>query len=335
MLRRWGAAFATLVMALVLMVAMPSASVAAGGSANSCIRDGETWICTGGGSDPSTPPEGGDGTAPIGFTPGPSDCLWDKPGEDEPVVVECGDANGGWWSNGSQCYWYLADPQRNPPFGESASVGAWYRCAPICDMDFQVPGSCIGTWEWRNAPPPGIFRYTPAQAAAALATRLVLSPITIGMAPAEKVHTDDPPGTAPYRRTWVGIPVWLWVDNPTSDQWGSQTISDTLGGVTITLTASTGGLWWDSGDGQQIACGLGTAFDAGYWADKAAQDSPTCGWRYTRTGTYTVTAISTWTVQWTGGGENGQILMPSTSASAVVQVGELQSVNVMPDSDGG
>ncbi len=70
--------------------------------------------------------------------------------------------------------------------------------------------------------PPGINRYTPAQAAAALARTFVLSPIEIGMAPELKVHSDDPAGTAPYRRTWVGIPVWLWVNNPTPSSWGGR-----------------------------------------------------------------------------------------------------------------
>lgn len=328
MLRRLTAVLSAVVVAVVLML-VPTGAVAATGT-NECVRVGDDWVCTGGDpGDPGAPPEDGDGSAPIGFTPGPNECSWNKPGETVPVVIPCDD-NGGWWSNSQQCYWHLADPQRAVPFGESASVGAWYRCAPMCDMDFQTPGDCVARWSWQNTPPPGIVRYTPAQAAAALATRLVLSPITIGMAPAEKVHSDDPPGTAPYRRTWVGIPVWAWVDNPTAEQWGSQTISDTIGGVTITLTASTGGVWWDTGDGQQITCGLGSAFDINYWADKAAQDSPDCGWRFTQTGSYTVTAITTWTVEWAGGGEAGQIMMPSTSTSAVVEVGELQSLNVIP-----
>lgn len=334
MLKRIAAAVAAILMA-ALIVSTPNVAVAASGT-NSCVFDGESWVCTGSETSPGGPgsPPEGDGSAPIGFTPGPSECSWNKPGAAVPVVVECGDANGGWWSNSAQCYWSLANPQRVPPYGESASVGAWYRCAPLCDMDFQVPGDCVARWSWEVTPPPGIVRYTPAQAAALLATRLVLRPVTIGMAPAEKVHSDDPAGTAPYRRTWVGIPVWAWVDNPTDEQWGSQTITDTLGGVTITLTASTGGVWWDAGDGQQTLCGLGTAFDINYWYNKPAQDSPDCGWRFTKTGTYTVTAITSWTVEWTGGGESGQIVRPSTSASVEVQVNELQSLNVNADSDG-
>lgn len=330
MLRRVGAVLSALAVAAMIVVTPATAAVAAG----SCVPSGDDWVCTGDGQNPGnpgTPPDSGGGEAPIGFVPGPSECLWKSPESPDPVVVDCSDANGGYWSNTGQCYWYLADPQREPPFGQSASVGAWYRCSPICNIDNATPGDCTGTWQWRDAPPPGIARYTPAQAAAALATRLVLSPIPIGMAPAEKVHSDDPPGTAPYRRTWVGIPVWLWVDNPTEEQWGSQTISDTIGGVTITLTASTTGLWWDSGDGQQITCGAGTPFDINYWYNKPAEDSPDCGWRYEQTGTFTVTAISTWSVEWTGGGETGDIQMPSTSTSTTVQVGELQSVNVLPD----
>lgn len=324
------ATFLTLSIALV-----PQSALAAGAGANGCVLNGVgQWVCTNEGGTPGTPPEGGSGTEPASFTPGPSECAWTSPDKTktEPEIVECTNGDGGWWSNGGQCYWVIVDPQAAPPPNQSASVGAWYRCSPICDLDFMAPGECVSTSQWLNSPPPGVYWYTPSQAAAALAATLTLSPIPIGMAPAEKVHSDDPAGTAPYRRTWVGIPVWAWVDNPTTDQWGAQTVTDTIGGVTITLTAATTGLWWDTGDGQQIVCSTGgTAFDITYWANKPAQDSPDCGWRFTKTGSYTVTAISAWSVEWIGGGESGQILMPSTSTTTTVQVGELQSVNVTPE----
>lgn len=338
MLRRMLGVVASLVLVALLAV-VPQSAFAAGSGTNGCVIVGDAWVCSNEGGTPGTPgtPVGGDGAQPAAFVPGPADCVWNKPGAavtDPAEVIDCTNGDGGWWSNSGQCYWIIEDPQSAAPPGQSASVGAWYRCRPICDLDFMAPGECVSTAQWRNEPPPGVYYYTPSQAAAALAARLVLQPVPMGMAPAEKVHSDDPPGTAPYRRTWVGIPVWAWVANPTSEQWGSQTISDTIGGVTVSLTATATALWWDTGDGQQIACGMGTPFDINYWANKPAQDSPDCGWRFTKTGMYTVTAISTWTVEWEGGGESGQIMMPSTSTSTTVQVGELQSVNVTVSSDG-
>lgn len=295
-------------------------------------------VCTGTGEAPGTPevPGGSDGgETAVGFTPGPTECVYN--GGDEPEVVDCS-RGGGYWSNSGQCYWTLLDPQLAPPPGKDPQVGAWYECVPYEEC---VPGttpgglpiSCYGGARWLDAPPPGITRYTPAQAASIIARQLVLRPITIGLAPEEKVHTDDPAGTAPYRRTWVGIPVWAWVHNPTENQFGSPSVSGTAGGVTVTVSARAQSLVWDSGDGQQKACGAGTAFDVAYWANRPAEDSPTCGWRYTQTGTFTVSATTNWVVEWTGGGESGQIQMPSTTATTQVQVGELQSVNVSSEGD--
>ncbi len=63
---------------------------------------------------------------------------------------------------------------------------------------------------------------------------------------------------------------------------------------------------------------------------------PTCGIRYqhtTKGGTFTVTATTSWVVQWTGGGQSGQIQMPTTTSTTDVRVGELQSVNVTTTGD--
>ena len=53
--------------------------------------------------------------------------------------------------------------------------------------------------------------------------------------------------------------------------------------------------------------------------------SPDCGYRYTKQGTYTVTATSYWTINWSGIGESGVINQTYTS-SVVVTIGELQTV---------
>ena len=98
----------------------------------------------------------------------------------------------------------------------------------------------------------------------------------------------------------------------------------------MTATAGVRSLTLTSGDGQTINCGVGTPFNAAAMADQLAVDSPTCGFRYQRTsgsGTFTVSASTSWVVEWTGGGESGNIAMPMTTSTAQVRVGELQSVN--------
>jgi hypothetical protein len=183
---------------------------------------------------------------------------------------------------------------------------------------------------WSDAPPAGVIRYTPAQAAALLVRTFQLTGIQIGMAPADKVHADDPAGAAAYRRTWVGIPVWLWVNNPQPLNFGPYTQTATLGGVTVTATAAVSSVSWSSGDGQAVTCGAGTVFNLNTMRDQLAVDSPTCGYRYQKTsgsGDFTVTATSHWGVHWTGGGTDGTVAARDTSTTTRVHVGELQSVN--------
>jgi len=310
------------------------------GAANGCYYNGDgKQICDIEIHDPGEQGGGNEepiGNGPGGFTPGPSECTYTE-GEEDSETIECS-RDGGYWSNDLQCYWGLVDPQSPPPAGKDATQGAWYECRPYeaCTgvTPEGLPTNCYSPAQWLDTPPPGIVQYTPEQAAGMLVKEFVLEPVTIGLAPAEKVHDDDPPGTAPYRRTWVGIPVWAWVEDTSASKWGPVSESGTFGGVTVSATATVQSLTWDPGDGQSaIGCGEGTRFDINYWANKAAEDSPTCGWRYQQTsgdGTFTVSATTNWIVEWEGGGASGQIAMPALTTQTQVRVGELQSVNVSP-----
>lgn len=327
MLRRRAVGALVAILAVVLAVLVP---VTAASAADNCTYNpiDNSWNCevgTGGGGTPGGYEPSGGSTGPVGFTPGPSACTY-QGGAGGPEEIPCS-RDGGWWSNDKQCYWSLDDPQGAPPAGRDASVGAWYTCNLYqCNN----PRGCYTMGQWLLAPPPGVSRYTPAQAAGMLVRTFTLEPITIGMAPESKVHSDDPIGTAAYRRTWVGIPVWLWVDGTSESTWGPLSRTATYGGVTVTATANVRSLTWSSGDGQTINCGVGTPFNAAAMANQLAVDSPTCGFRYQRTsgsGSFTVSASTTWVVEWTGGGESGTIAMPSTTTTAQVRVGELQSVN--------
>lgn len=315
------------VLALATVVGLPNSATADGSCTVSINGRQVCTVTSGGGGSPGGQSGSGSGpVSPAGFTPGPSTCSY------QGQAVPCQSPQG-WWSGGGDCIGYvsLAPGQAGAPPGSSSNVGAWYQCSSYCNP---APGrDCGSATFWSNSPPAGVAQYTPAQAAGMVVKLLTLSPVDIGMAPADKTHADDPPGTAPYRRTWVGIPVWLWVQNPGPTTWGPQTVTATYGGVTVTATATAGAVTWSSGDGQTADCGTGTAFDEAYWADKPAQDSPTCGWRYQHIsnaqpgGTFTVTATTDWTVHWTGGGQNGQIAMPTTASSTQVRVGQLESVN--------
>lgn len=335
MLIRRRSRLAAILVAFGVALSVLSASPAVADGGGGCSTDPFSPICSvgvgipggGGGGSAPAPAPGGDDGAPAGFTPGPKKCSYD--GKDVPCK-----SDDGWWSNTGNCTGYvkLSDPQPAPEAGESAATGAWYTCT--CPGLDDAGRDCFGGTFWSNTPPAGINRYTPAQAAAALVKTFQLKGVDIGMAPASKTHADDPAGTAPYRRTWVGIPVWLWVENPQPLTYGPYSKTATLGGVTVTATASVSGVTWSSGDGQTVNCGAGTAFNQAAMGNQVATDSPTCGFRYTHTskgGTFQVNATSHWTVNWTGGGTNGTIAVRDTQSSTTVRVGELQSVNTVPD----
>ncbi|MFE5029884.1 ATP/GTP-binding protein [Streptomyces sp. NPDC056656] len=128
----------------------------------------------------------------------------------------------------------------------------------------------------------------------------------------------------------VGVPLWLWVHkSPTT--FGPNTATATAGGVTVTATAKVKQIVWRLGDGSTVTCaGPGTPYKATY----GMKDSPSCGYRYTKTSAdvpgakFKLTATSTWVVDWQvagGGGETGQ-LNEIRQTQAQVAVGEVQVV---------
>ncbi|MFI5689469.1 ATP/GTP-binding protein [Streptomyces sp. NPDC051636] len=127
----------------------------------------------------------------------------------------------------------------------------------------------------------------------------------------------------------IGMPMWMWV-HESATTYGPNTASASAGGVTVTAVAKVSRIDWKMGDGSTVTCnGPGTAYQASY----GKQESPTCGHTYSSTsaaqkgGKFTVTATSTWTVDWhvNGGGETGQLTATRQSQQQVA-IGELQVV---------
>lgn len=264
-----------------------------------------------------------------GWTPGAPQCLYDTgklvedptsalKGEHLYLSLPCGNDQG-YWSNTRQCYVSMM-PGPWPPIPPGFDANAGYY---ICAGNPVYP-NVIGGVFWSNTVPPGLKVMTPGAAAAKLISTFRLQGITIGMAP-------EPNPQWGYRRGYVGVPVWLWVDNPQPLTWGPYTETATLGGQTITATAQVTSVRWSMGDGTSITCGnKGTPYTLGY----GMTTSPTCGYQYQTTSKnqpgdrYTVTATSNWNVTWTStSGANGNIPLTSTSTTNL-QVSELQTVIV-------
>lgn len=238
------------------------------------------------------------------------------------VIIDCGSGSR-YWSNNRQCYVGMVGgewPARPPQYSQEA--GYYY-----CNTVLLGPGMGVDddwTYFWSETVPPGLTVLTPGAAAAQLIATFLLRGIDIGMAP----QVNPAWG---HRRSYVGVPVWLWVDDPQPLTWGPYTETATLGGQTITATARVTSLRWAMGDGGERVCGgTGTPYSSGY----GVTDSPTCGYRYSTTSEsqsgdrFTVTATSQWTVTWTSlSGASGTV-NTTTSSTAQLEVNELQAVNV-------
>ena len=108
----------------------------------------------------------------------------------------------------------------------------------------------------------------------------------------------------------LGLPTYLWVQNPGPKTLGPITDSATAGGITVTLTGKVDHVVWNMGDGTTVTCtGPGTPYQDSF----GAAPSPTCGHMYKHPstslpgGAYPIRVTAVWDIAWTGGGQNGVI----------------------------
>ncbi|MFG2227734.1 hypothetical protein [Streptomyces sp. NPDC048644] len=111
---------------------------------------------------------------------------------------------------------------------------------------------------------------------------------------------------------------------------GPATATASAGPVTVTATATVSRVVWDMGDGGTVTCsGAGTPYKASY----GKQVSPDCGHLYQHTSAgqpherYPVTATATWTVHWTGAGQQGHLDDITRKSNVATEVGEAQALN--------
>jgi len=195
--------------------------------------------------------------------------------------------------------------------GSSDTPGAGSNFGEPC-LNFDT-GS--GPPEPGGCDPTEVVVSNPAELAWLLVARVRLKPIKVGITPLAK---------GPRVMGLVGLPVWLWADDPTPTTWGPVTIS----AGAMSLTARVSSVTWDMGDGTKFSCGKGTGWKRGMVkADGSAYPSPTCGHTYSKQGRYTITATTHWNAHWTGYGESGDIPFPLTTTYRYT-VAELQAIRV-------
>ena len=246
-----------------------------------------------------------------------SPCYWDPapqglsgpPAGPVPCTTEYGD-----WSNATHCYIQLAAPQ--PPAGSpdwqghEPGDGAVYQC--------YQPQTDLAIYIWAANPPLGSDGgITPGEVAQMAVDQLNLSAINIGFAPE--------PGDGSVGL--VGLPVWMWADDPDEHTFGPATASASAGGITVTATAEVEKVTWAMGDGTEVVChAAGTPYNPSF----GMRRSPDCGHVYQRSSAgepgdrYTVTALTDWVVRWQGAGHSGVIRLDGLERSVQIAVGEAQ-----------
>ncbi len=185
-----------------------------------------------------------------------------------------------------------------------------------CALD-GVNGSRVVTQVWvpNRAAAAGLG---PAVLAQQVLARLDLQPITMGMVPEE----------GPDRIGAVGVPVWLWVDEPSPRTFGPISDAETAGGLTVTITARVTSIDWDMGDGTVVHCSGSAARGTPYVDAYDLDESPTCGHVYQKQGApYTITATSHWEVDWTDSRTSGTIPLDLV-ATTTRTIGELQAITI-------
>ena len=131
---------------------------------------------------------------------------------------------------------------------------------------------------------------------------------------------------------FVGVPVWLWIENNGVASVGPISATATAGAARVTATGRLTSVEWSMGPpGQTVRCtGPGTPWNG------QEGDSPDCGYTYALrslpertdgTGSWPVTATSIWTVTWSGvsGGVpvDGEDVV-TISTATTLPVGEVQ-----------
>jgi hypothetical protein len=137
----------------------------------------------------------------------------------------------------------------------------------------------------------------------------------------------------------VNLAEWLWID---PSLWHPITTSATAcnagGCTTSSATATPEDVTWDTGDGGSVTCaGPGTAYDLG---EAASVQSTSCSHTYEESSAgqpssdgnpndaaFTVRAVVTWGVTWSGaGGAGGALPSITTQSSTTLRVEQIESI---------
>lgn len=223
----------------------------------------------------------------------------------EGAAIDCSTTLGV-WESGRQCYVTPLTPQpaADDRLWQGHTDGVLFSCIHPTNRLY------VYTF-WA----PGALSVVDVEdVARQLRASMEFTPVEIGIVPE--------PG--PDRMGLVGLPTWLWVQNPGATTLGPQSRSLSAGGVSVTLTAKVTSTRWEMGDGAVVTCATaGTPYEDRY----GTSPSPTCGYRYSEQGDYTVNALTNWQANWRAStGEQG-VFTWQVGSAASIRMGEAQALN--------
>ena len=140
---------------------------------------------------------------------------------------------------------------------------------------------------------------------------------------------------------WVGAPMWMWTNDTDDLQWGTHTLTDSDGNLSVDATVTSTSISFDPGNGDSpVVCDSAGTLRPWDPNDLLSHHSPSgCEYTYLHTNTlgdkdsrFTVSATVTWTVTWSS--SDGQYGTFTTTADSTdnpaIHVGELRTVLVTP-----
>ncbi|WP_204910888.1 hypothetical protein [Microlunatus spumicola] len=200
---------------------------------------------------------------------------------------------------------YLAYTTQRNSYDVCSSAGLTF-----CTVPSDLTGTISPVQQGQLA---GVPQISPQEAAYAAVAQLRLTPPEPVIGPSPEVNE--------WKIAAVGYPYWLWAEGDLDPAPVSTTVAD----LTVRLDAHLESTSFDLGDGTRLTCTDLTA----RWtpAVEPAAPSPACGHTYEKPslpgGDYTITATSTWAVDWSVNGVGGTIPL-TQQASTTLPVGELQ-----------
>jgi hypothetical protein len=171
-------------------------------------------------------------------------------------------------------------------------------------------------WEPSDDPPPSGPEF---EAAAKASVTAELTAPGLGVFPG---GLRDP--AYPEASGAVGMPVWLWADDPGPGVSSTLVRNTKLRDYDMRIEVSLSKVVYDMGDGGTVTCGLGME-PVGVHAPRP---SPTCGYKYLEKGQYTVTAATEFKVEWSSKAGRHGVFPFTLTRSGVYDVGEIQVVAV-------